>query len=296
VIDYAHLDISRDQAPRARKRLFVGIALGTSFLISLLLFLGWVIPFVGFHNIHPLLPYASGALLCLALGIIALASIGLVVHVYTGRPFLGSGKFRAMSIRFFLPLMELVGRLAGISANDVRVSFIKVNNELIATDGKRYAPSELLVLAPHCLQRAACTLRLSYDVTHCNRCGACPISGLLELRDRYGVHLAVATGGSIARRLVVEKKPRFILAVACERDLSSGIQDTFPLPVFGLLNDRPHGPCYDTLVSPAKVEAALRHFIKKDMLPQAAMVLPAAAQQAHAHTCPDTSLHHSLQH
>jgi len=210
----------------------------------------------------------TGALLCFALGIIALASIGLVVHVYTGRPFLGSGKFRGMSVRFFLPLMELVGRLAGVSPNEVRLSFIKVNNELIATDDIRYAPSEVLVLAPHCLQRAECNLRLSYDVAHCRRCGACPIAGLLELRDRYGVHLAVATGGSIARRLVVEKKPRFILAVACERDLSSGIQDTFPLPVFGLLNDRPHGPCYDTLVSPASVEAALRHFIKEGMLPQ----------------------------
>jgi hypothetical protein len=93
------------------------------------------------------------------------------------------------------------------------------------------------------------------------------MGGLLDLRDRYGVHLAVATGGTIARRLVVEKRPRFILAVACERDLSSGIQDTYPLPVFGLLNERPNGPCFDTLVSLPMVESALRRFIRPEDLP-----------------------------
>ena len=49
--------------------------------------------------------------------------------------------------------------------------------------------------------------------------------------------------------------------MACERDLSSGIQDSYPLPVFGVLNSRPHGPCYDTLVDLEKVEEALKTFL-----------------------------------
>jgi hypothetical protein len=49
--------------------------------------------------------------------------------------------------------------------------------------------------------------------------------------------------------------------VACERDLSSGIQDSYPLPVFGVLNSRPQGPCYDTLVDLEKVEEALKTFL-----------------------------------
>jgi hypothetical protein len=50
--------------------------------------------------------------------------------------------------------------------------------------------------------------------------------------------------------------------VACERDLSSGIQDTYPLPVYGVLNERPHGPCLDTMVQLDHVEKALRMFLK----------------------------------
>ncbi len=262
--------VSAQYPAGAKKRLFVGLALGASILFSLLMLLGWVIPVVGFGNIHPSLPYITGFLFLAAIALILLGTIGLVVHVHTGKPFLFSRKFRGMSVRFFLPVLELVGRLGGISPEDVRHSFIKVNNEMLLTEPERYPPEKILILLPHCIQRSACDLRLSHDVNHCRRCGLCPIGGLLDLRDRYGVHLAVATGGTIARRLVVEKRPRFILAVACERDLSSGIQDTYPLPVFGLLNERPNGPCFDTLVSLSLVESALQHFILPEYLPAGA--------------------------
>ena len=83
------------------------------------------------------------------------------------------------------------------------------------------------------------------------------------MRDNYGVRLAIATGGSIARRIVVETRPKLILAVACERDLTSGIQDTHPLPVFGILNHRPEGPCRNTLVDLTLVEAALERLLRE---------------------------------
>jgi hypothetical protein len=49
--------------------------------------------------------------------------------------------------------------------------------------------------------------------------------------------------------------------VACERDLTSGIQDSYPLPVFGVLNQRPCGPCLDTLVPLAGLEESIRLFL-----------------------------------
>lgn len=105
-------------------------------------------------------------------------------------------------------------------------------------------------------------MRLSYGVI-LQALRAVPIAGLLALRDKYGVRLAIATGGSVARRIVVEAKPQLIVAVACERDLTSGIQDTYPLPVFGVLNHRHQGPCQNTLVDLNLVEAALERLLKK---------------------------------
>jgi hypothetical protein len=72
--------------------------------------------------------------------------------------------------------------------------------------------------------------------------------------------MAVATGGTIARRIVKEQRPRLIIAVACERDLASGIQDAYPLSVYGILNERPNGPCMDTTLCLRHMEEALRRF------------------------------------
>ena len=163
--------------------------------------------------------------------------------------------------KVLLPLMTIFARLFHISKSRVRSSFIKVNNEMVTTEAVHYPPEKLLVLLPHCLQSSRCAHRLTYDIRNCKRCGKCPVDGLIALSEHYGVHIAIATGGTIARRIVVQQRPKLIVAVACERDLSSGIQDTYPIPVYGVLNERPNGPCLDTLVSLPRLERALRHFL-----------------------------------
>ena len=45
--------------------------------------------------------------------------------------------------------------------------------------------------------------------------------------------------------------------VITERDLTSGIRDAYPLPVIGILNRRPEGPCINTRILLAEVERAL---------------------------------------
>ena len=84
----------------------------------------------------------------------------------------------------------------------------------------------------------------------------------MELSEKYRISISVATGGTLARRIVVEKRPEMIIAVACERDLTSGIQDSYPIPVYGILNRRPFGPCYDTDVDLELVEKGIRTFLE----------------------------------
>ncbi|MGI6553284.1 MAG: DUF116 domain-containing protein [Bacillota bacterium] len=49
--------------------------------------------------------------------------------------------------------------------------------------------------------------------------------------------------------------------MACERDLTSGIQDVNPLPVMGVLNTRPNGPCHNTDVDVVEVEMSIREIL-----------------------------------
>jgi uncharacterized protein len=245
----------------SRKRLFIGLLCGTGLAVCALLALIWIIPYIGLANIHPLVPWVLGVFFAAAILLVLWATLGLATSVAIGRPFLASDHLRGIMAKLFLPLMTIFARLLGISKSRVRASFIKVNNEMVATGGSRYTPEQVLVLLPHCLQSSRCVNRLTYDINNCKRCGLCPVDGLLALSEAYGVHIAIATGGTIARRIVVQKRPRLIVAVACERDLSSGIQDTYPIPVYGVLNERPNGPCLDTQVALPHLEKALRFFL-----------------------------------
>jgi hypothetical protein len=246
---------------KARKRLFIGLVTGTCFLVCFLLTFLWIIPYIGFAAIHPVVPWIASVMVIVIVLLVLGAAFGLVINITFAKTLPLFTRMRGVTVKLFLPLMMLLGRTLGISKKKIRSSFIQVNNELVSSGSTFYAPQEILLLMPHCLQNSHCKMRLTYNVNNCKRCGRCPLTGLLSLSEKYGLHLAVATGGTIARRIVVEKHPKLILAVACERDLSAGIQDTYPIPVYGVLNIRPHGPCLDTHVSLTHLEEAIRLFL-----------------------------------
>ncbi|KAF0233364.1 MAG: hypothetical protein FD177_1757 [Desulfovibrionaceae bacterium] len=251
----------------SRKRLFIGLISASSLVVCGLLALLWIVPTIGLDSIHPWASAVWGVVVACIIVVVGWASLGLALSVAAGRILPFTNRLRGVTIKLFLPLMIILARLFGISKERVRNSFIKVNNELVLGQGRDYKPHEILLLLPHCLQSSRCGVRLTYDINNCTRCGKCPVAGLLALSEAYGVHMAIATGGTIARRIVVQKRPKLILAVACERDLSSGIQDTYPLPVYGILNERPNGPCLDTLVPLDQMEIALRYFLRMEAAP-----------------------------
>ena len=257
---------------RPQKRIFLGLLALTIILFTLILGILWYVPYVGLTNINPSLPLILGVCFGILLLLVVGVLVTLALTVLLGRDLFFSRKIRGLVIKLLLPMMSVVGKLAGVSKDKVRRSFIEINNQLVLAQHPRATADKLLLLMPHCLQFHECQFRITGSTVHCKRCGKCPITGLVGLSEKYGVGLAVATGGTLARRIVVERKPRLIIAVACERDLSSGIQDSYPLPVFGVLNQRPHGPCYDTLVDLEKVEEALTTFLLPS--PAAGRVVP----------------------
>jgi Uncharacterized conserved protein len=103
---------------------------------------------------------------------------------------------------------------------DFQAYIVTLNNLIVMRDNINV--NKILVLLPHCIQNSKCDVRLTFDVFKCRRCGQCKIKDLIELAEKYGVSIAIATGGTIARKVVKEVKPDAIVAVACERDLSSG--------------------------------------------------------------------------
>lgn len=166
-----------------------------------------------------------------------------------------------MVLKVLYPVMMLAGAFIKSKKEDFQLFIIGLNNKLVRAG--KYKVNTMLLLLPHCLQTTECDVRITHNIANCKRCGRCGIKDLINVSEKHGLRLFVATGGTIARRIVKDARPEAIIAVACERDLSSGLVDTFPLPVLGILNERPFGPCVNTRVDIRKVEEAIIFFAGK---------------------------------
>jgi len=251
------------EKPDPQKRIFVELLLVTCLILSGVVAILWLVPYIGLAGIHPSAPLILAMVFGIFLLFIFMGVALLVVTIARGKDIFLSHKLRGLVIQVLFPFIVAVGKLLGISKKRVQQSFIAINNQLVLSDGHRAEAERLLILLPHCIQDFDCNIKITGNVKNCGRCGKCEIKDLLEVSEEYGVQIAVATGGTLARRIIVENKPQAIVAVACELDLTTGIQDAYPLPVVGILNERPNGPCINTKVDIQKVRAAILQYLEK---------------------------------
>lgn len=186
----------------------------------------------------------------------------LTLTALTGIDLLYPHQKASVTVKILFPIAISLGQLFGIDRNRLRTSFVKVNNALTKAQAKRIKGDRIMVLLPHCLQIDICNRKITGDLSNCIQCGRCPVGDLIELGKKYGLRIEVVNGGTLARRRVAMFRPNGIIAVACERDLTFGIQDVYPIPVYGVINDRPYGPCVNTCVDMDLVEQAVKFFRK----------------------------------
>jgi len=147
----------------------------------------------------------------------------------------------------FLRLMRVTSRVADrFGRRDwVENASVKVYNALALRRAKKVGQGELLLLIPRCLSKPA-------------------IDGVLALSGKYEVPVFVATRGQLARRVIRERRPRAIVAVACERDMVSGLHDVAGrVPVLGLTMTLPAGPCKDAGLDLVQLEEWVKVFVSE---------------------------------
>ncbi len=145
----------------------------------------------------------------------------------------------------------------------LRRAVIRAHNRWTGRRGGSFSGNEILILTPRCLQYSGCDRNVVADSGNCLRCGRCDFGGLAELAKKHGARLEMATGGGIALELLKKPEIKAVVAVACEKEIVSGLLRKGRKPALAVINLRPHGPCRDTRVDPAEVEAVLRRLLKE---------------------------------
>jgi len=149
-----------------------------------------------------------------------------------------------------------------IEVNNVAVKFLDYNNKKVMASLKGKEIKKLLILLPHCVQKYTCPYKVTSDIENCKNCGQCVIDELLNMKKEFPIDIRIATGGTLARKHIKELKPDLVAAVACKRDLMSGIHDAFPVKVYGIFNKIVNEPCVNTIVSEEKIRGFLKEIYK----------------------------------
>jgi len=162
--------------------------------------------------------------------------------------------FLSLAFHVLKPMAGILGG-EGFAAEEMVITL--GSKKTLQKLGGSIPAERILLLLPHCLQRHDCDRRITFNPYNCIRCGGCPVGSLLDLAERTGVKIAIATGGTLARRHIKDLRPLAVVAVACPRDLGQGMLDAHPVPVAGVENARPAGDCIDTTVDVCAVEETI---------------------------------------
>lgn len=221
---------------------FFALALGSILIFIVCLWLGW---YLAKPRIDQLSSLSSNIIEWFVLG------LAVIIVVLTALETILILRYRTSIFpyvwteRLLLSLLSKsmwLGPKLGISKDRVGNSFIKAHNLVVKSHAREINANTLLILLPRCLQREA----RQYVV---------------ERMNGKDVKIVTAAGGEEARKAIRQYRPSLILAIACERDLISGIRDVAKkVHVLAIPNMRPEGPCKNTHLSLEAFDDAL-HFI-----------------------------------
>ena len=167
----------------------------------------------------------------------------IAVSVYTGRAVLPERLAERGLLLRTMHLAWRTGEIFGVKRDWTDHAAVAVYDRLALARERKVAPDDLLILIPRCLSREA-------------------LDGVLAIAKQYGVSAFVATRGQLARRVIKERRPKAVVAVACERDMVSGIHDVAGrVPVLGLTMTLPNGPCKDASLDLPKMEEFVRRYL-----------------------------------
>lgn len=224
------------------KRLFLGLSILSIFMLAVGLLVIWYLIEPRINQLNANLAQTMKLTIYGLIGVLLFVFLQTVLSIIFNHNLLIRIRNKNFSITFLTPFILALGKKMGISYDRMGNSFIKVSNSLILTTPWKISRSKILILLPRCLRR--------------------PIQKqIMAIAQKYQCLIYTVPGGELARKIIAEQQPAAVIGIACERDLLSGIRDVHHIPVIGIPNQRPEGPCKNTVVDHQKIEEAVRFFL-----------------------------------
>ena len=157
-----------------------------------------------------------------------------------------------------LQKLEQVATKMGVEETELLRLYVETKNRSLIQSFASTPYNKRILLLPQCLRAKDCPAELGKYGYECQQCGRCNISKIIQLTKDLGYKgTFILPGGSLAKKILLELKPKASLGVACSKELVLGSFLCEKLGVIGqgvaLLQDG----CINTIVDIKALKEAL---------------------------------------
>ena len=130
-----------------------------------------------------------------------------------------------MLIDAFYPILRGLMDLFKLPSSIIEEFDIGLKNRISEKKFISTPVSERIIVLPQCLRSLKCPAKLSAEEgLVCKGCGSCQIDDFFKKAESLGYRMFVVPGGTFVKRIIINERPKAVIAVACFVDLVEGIK------------------------------------------------------------------------
>lgn len=119
--------------------------------------------------------------------------------------------------------LEQLATKVGVEEQELFQLYIEAKNRSMIESFAATPYNERVVLLPQCLRAKDCPAEIGNYGYECKQCGKCSVENIMKSAKELGYKGAfVLPGGSLAKNILLELKPKASLGVACSKELVMG--------------------------------------------------------------------------
>ena len=119
--------------------------------------------------------------------------------------------------------LEQVATKVGVEEKELFQLYVETKNRSMVQSYASTPYNERILLMPQCLRARDCPAELGKYGYECQQCGKCSVAIIVQKTKDLGYKgTFIMPGGSIAKKILFELKPKALIGVACFKELVMG--------------------------------------------------------------------------
>lgn len=119
--------------------------------------------------------------------------------------------------------LEQIANRVGVEEKELFQLYVEAKNRSQTDSFAATSYNERVLLLPQCLRAKDCPAELGEYGYECKQCGKCIVAEIIQQTKELGYKgTFVMPGGSLAKKILIDLKPKASLGVACSKELIMG--------------------------------------------------------------------------